>query len=208
MKITRYPQSCLLVQDNGHSIVIDPGFNFLESHSIAELADVEAVLYTHQHRDHYDASIANALRDAGQKIYCNEATSIIISSGYTLVQDGDTFMVAGFTITARELAHMTLPDGSDGPQNTGYVINGVLFHPGDGKDIDNLLVDTLALPITGPDMSPKDAFAFANKVQAKKVIPIHYDGLGANPHAYKKYAEGNGMPFEMIVLDDGQSVDL
>ena len=208
MKITRFPQSCLLVQKDGHSIVIDPGYHFLESHSIDELKGVDAVLFTHQHRDHYDESIANELKQAGKPIYCNDATSALVGENCTTVHDAETFTISGFSITARELPHMLLPDGAEGPQNTGYVIDGIVFHPGDGKDIDNLSIDTLALPITGPDISPKEAFDFAKKLQAKKVIPIHYDGLGANAHYYKKYAEGCSMPFEMIVLGDGESVDI
>ena len=103
---------------------------------------------------------------------------------------------------------MLLPDGAEGPQNTGYIINGILFHPGDGKDIDDLLVDTLALPIAGPDISMKEAFDFAKKVQAKKVIPIHYDKLGAKPNVYKAFADRLHMPFEMIVLNDGDSLEI
>lgn len=62
MKITRYPQSCILVEKGGQQIVIDPGSLFLQTHTIAELQNVAAVLYTHQHPDHYEPSIADSLR--------------------------------------------------------------------------------------------------------------------------------------------------
>lgn len=208
MKITRYPQSCLVVQGHGQAIVIDPGANFLETHKVSELSGVAAVLYTHQHKDHYDESIANELKAQGVPIYCNESTAKLVGDGCTVVNDREQFVVAGFSVTARELPHMLLPNGIEGPQNTGYVIDGVFFHPGDGKDIDDLLVDNLALPITGPDISMRQAFDFAKKLQAKKVIPIHYDLIKTDPHVYKRFAEGNNMPFEMIVLADGESVDL
>jgi len=208
MKVTRYPQSCLVIQSEQGKIVIDPGINFLEHHTFSEIADVDAVLYTHQHGDHYDESIANELKTQGVPIYCNESTAKLVGEGANVIADNQSFTAAGFSITARELAHMPLADGSEGPQNTGYIIDGVFFHPGDGKDIDDLLVDNLALPITGPDISMKQAFDFAKKLQAKKVIPIHYDLITTDPHVYKRFAEGNNMPFEMIVLADGQSVEL
>ncbi len=208
MTITRYPQSCLVIQNNGHTIVIDPGTDFLESHTVDDLAGVEAVLYTHQHGDHYDASIEHALRAKGAEIICNASTATLIEGDCHVVNDGDSFEVFGFSVVARELPHSLLPDGAEGPQNTGYVIDGVLFHPGDGKDIDDLLVDTLALPITGPDISMKDAFDFAKKLEAKTVIPIHYDKLGASPDVYKAFADRLQMPFETIVLADGESIEL
>lgn len=168
MQITRYPQSCLVVQHESTKIVIDPGVNFLESHSFDEIAAVDAVLYTHQHKDHYDQTIAEQFITKGTAIYCNAATAELVGSHAEVVADGATFTVGSLEIIARELPHMTLPDGGDGPQNTGYVINGTFFHPGDGKDIDSLFVEVLALPITGPDISPKEAFSFAQKVKAQR----------------------------------------
>lgn len=208
MKITRYPQSCLVVQVGEGKLVIDPGVNFLERHEFTEIADVDAVLYTHQHADHYDESIAKEFIKLNVPIICNASTAELIGNHAMVVDDGQHFEVAGIQVQARELPHMLLPNGVEGPQNTGYVIDGILFHPGDGKDIDNLLVENLALPITGPDVSLKQSFDFAQKVKAKKVIPIHYDVLGADPYMYHHYATKAFMPFEMIVLGDGESIEL
>ena len=208
MKITRYPQSCLVVQHDSTKLVIDPGINFLESHTFAEIADVDAVLYTHQHKDHYDPAIAEQFLAQNTPLYCNQATAELVGKGAVVVTDGEAFTIGPMQVVARELPHMTLADGAEGPQNTGYIINGMFFHPGDGKDIDSLAVTVLALPITGPDISPKEAFDFAKKVSAQKVIPIHFDVLGANPLSYQRYAKGCNMPFEMIILADGESVEL
>lgn len=208
MKVTRYPQSCLVIQKGQGKIVIDPGINFLEHHTFSEIADVDAVLYTHQHADHYDEAIANEFKIQKTPIICNASTAALIGDGCMVIDDKTHFEVAGMQVQARELPHMLLPNGVEGPQNTGYVINGVLFHPGDGKDIDDLFVANLALPITGPDMSLKQSFDFARKLQAKKVIPIHYDVLGADAHMYHHYATKAFMPFKMIVLADGESTEL
>jgi L-ascorbate metabolism protein UlaG (beta-lactamase superfamily) len=208
MKITRYPQSCLVVQAENGKVVIDPGINFLEHHEFSEIADVDAVLYTHQHADHYDEVVAKEFINRGVPIICNASTAVLVGSHAMVVEDGQHFEVAGMQVQARELPHMLLPDGSDGPQNTGYVIDNVFFHPGDGKEIRNLRVDTLALPITGPDMSLKESFDFAKQVEAKTIIPIHFDLLGADPYMYERFAKNNNMPFEMIVLDDGETVEL
>jgi L-ascorbate metabolism protein UlaG (beta-lactamase superfamily) len=207
MKVTRYPQSCLLLEKDNHKIVIDPGMHFLETHKIEELSGVEAVLYTHQHPDHYEPKIAEALLAQGVKVFANGATAQLIGTEKVMVvNSGDSFTAGGFEIIARELPHCLLPDGSEGPQNTGYVVDGVFFDPGDGKDIDDLQVDNMALPITGPDISMLDAFNFAKKLGVKVAIPIHYRWMGADAETYRQFA--SGMPFEVRVLADGESTEL
>lgn len=198
----------MLIQKDEYAIVIDPGSDFLDSHSVSELSGVRAVLYTHQHGDHYNPTIAQALLKNGAELICNASTAGLIDGVCRVVTDNESFELFGFRITARELPHMFLPDGSAGPQNTGYVIDDILFHPGDGKDINKLLIKTLAVPITGPDISMKEAFDFAKKVKAKKVIPIHYDKLGAKPDVYRHFAERLHMPFQVIVLEDGDTTEL
>ena len=36
-----------------------------------------------------------------------------------VISDGEKFEVAGFSVTARDLPHVAMVDGSAGPQNTG-----------------------------------------------------------------------------------------
>jgi L-ascorbate metabolism protein UlaG (beta-lactamase superfamily) len=66
-------------------------------------------------------------------------------------------------------------DGSDGPQNTGFIINSTFFHPGDGVSIKSLTIDSAAVPIAGPDVSPHDVYQFIADLNCNTVIPIHYD---------------------------------
>ncbi|HKX24036.1 MAG TPA: MBL fold metallo-hydrolase [Candidatus Saccharimonadales bacterium] len=207
MKVTRYPQSCLLLEKDGHRVVIDPGMHFLETHQIDELDGAEAVLYTHQHPDHYEPKIAEALLAKGVAVYANAATAELIGADkVTTVADGQTFSAAGFEVVARELPHCLLPDGSEGPQNTGYVVDGIFFDPGDGKDIDDLQVANMALPITGPDISMLDAFNFAEKLGVKVAIPVHYRWMGADADTYKQFARSR--PFEVRVLADGETTEI
>jgi L-ascorbate metabolism protein UlaG (beta-lactamase superfamily) len=209
MKVTRYPQSCLLLEKAGHKIVIDPGVHFLQTHKIEELRGVEAVLYTHQHSDHYDPTIAEAMISAGAHIFANGATAQLIGTERVrIVKDGDSFTAAGLEVMARELPHCLLPDGGEGPQNTGYVIDGVFFHPGDGKELAGLYVDNVALPITGPDISILDAINFAKQLKAKLVIPIHYTAIPADPNIFAQYAAKGGSDFEVRILADGESSEL
>jgi L-ascorbate metabolism protein UlaG (beta-lactamase superfamily) len=93
-------------------------------------------------------------------------------------------------------------DGSKSVQNTGYLINSQLFHPGDGKELAGLKVDTLAVPINGPDISLKDAYAFCMQVAAKQVIPIHYDYLGGNPDFLGSSLNKKGVKVHAMTIGD------
>lgn len=208
MKVTRYEQSCLLIEIGKTRILIDPGTPFTDKHDIDELGELDAVFITHEHADHFDKDFCEELAKA-TKIHVNESTDKLLKHPDKIViKDNDLVEIGKVKIKVRELPHCLMPDGREGPQNIGYLVDDKLFHPGDGVDIKGLKVENLALPIIGPDVSPKDAFQFAREVQAKKAIAIHYDIFGANPDVYKMFAERNDQPFELIALKPGESIKL
>jgi L-ascorbate metabolism protein UlaG (beta-lactamase superfamily) len=88
------------------------------------------------------------------------------------------------------------------------VVDGVLFHPGDGKELEDLTVDNIALPIIGPDISILDAINFAKQVSAKVAIPIHYTGIPLDPTAFVEYAKWGDVDFEVRILADGESTEV
>jgi L-ascorbate metabolism protein UlaG (beta-lactamase superfamily) len=207
MKVTKYPQSCLLLEKEGRRLVIDPGMFFAKQYTADDLGGVEAVLYTHEHPDHYNPEVAEALRAKGTKLFANASTAKLVGE-CTVVNDGDEFEIAGFKVSAHELPHCLLPSGKEGPQNTGYLIDGVFFDPGDGKELEGLKAESMALPITGPDISMLDAFTFAKQLGVKVAIPVHYNWIKVDPQSYKEFAQFAEMPFELRVLADGESTEV
>jgi L-ascorbate metabolism protein UlaG (beta-lactamase superfamily) len=205
MKITRFFQSCLLVEDGDARILIDPSGN--EADSADKFGKLDVVFYTHEHGDHFDADLAQIFVEKSVPVYANASTAKLIDAVKTVVKNGQEFDINGVKVKAIELPHCLMWDGSEGPQNTGYLIGDKLFHPGDGKELADFSVENLALPITGPDLSLKDAFDFAKQVSAKKVIPIHYDALGAHPEFFKRIGDAH-FGFKTCVLKNGESVEL
>lgn len=208
MKITKYPQSCLLIKKNETTLLIDPGEPFSQEFDIEDLGEIQAVLFTHKHPDHVSRSSVEYFLEHAVTMYGNESVVEMLGEEVELVEDGDEFSVGVITINAYELPHCLMPDGSEGPQNTGYVIDGNLFHPGDGLEIEGVEVSTVAAPIAGPDVSPKDAFQLAKSVGAKRVIPIHYDTFIADPHVIAEFSDMFDMGLEFLILDHGESVEL
>lgn len=208
MKITKYPQSCLLIESNNTRIIIDPG-SFVAAKYQAELfGPIDAILITHEHADHAHAQLIAALKVGATKVYANRSTQVLLGNIVTdIASDGVTFEVGSLKIQARDLPHVDMVDGTPGPQNTGYIIDGILFHPGDGIKIDDVTVPVGALPIAGPDISPRQAFDLARSIGCRVVIPIHYDYFLEDPSVLAQQAEQRSMPFQIIPLGEGESYD-
>jgi len=205
MKVTRYFQSCLLIEDKGARILIDPSGQ--EKDRLSEFGKLDAVFYTHEHGDHFDAGMAQDFVEQGvAPVYANASTAKLIEASKTEVKDGQEYEINGLKVKAIELPHCLMVDGSTSVQNTGYLVDGKLFHPGDGAELEGLSVDTLAVPISGPDISLKDAYAFTMQVKAKQVIPIHYDFLGGNPDYLGSSLNKKGVKVHGLTI--GDSIEL
>jgi L-ascorbate metabolism protein UlaG (beta-lactamase superfamily) len=203
LQITKYPQSCLALDKDDARILIDPGTFAFDAYSLDDFGDVQAVLFTHRHADHFDERHLDALLERDVEVFANaDVCGLIGADRATVVRDGEAFSVAGFEVVARDLPHVVMVDGSPGPPNTGFVIDGTFFHPGDGIDAGGLRVDTLAVPIAGPSISFRDAYVFVQSVGARRAIPIHYDFFVADPKLFARFCDIT----EVTVLADAESV--
>jgi L-ascorbate metabolism protein UlaG (beta-lactamase superfamily) len=210
MKITKYPQSCLIIENNNKRIIIDPGSFVSPKFSVEALLPVDAILITHEHQDHADPNLINELiRDKKIPVIANDSAQAVLGDCITkVVRDNETFEIEGFKITARELPHMDMVDGTKGPKNTGFVIDDIFFHPGDGIEINNLQVETAAVPLAGPDLSPKDVYGFIKELNVQTVIPIHYDAFPADPNFYQKMFQRMNLNTKFIILENGSSAEV
>lgn len=208
MKLTRFTQSCILFEKAGKRIVIDPGEPFMEAYGLKVLGRVSAVFFTHEHFDHFSQTAATGLHAKGAQIFGNKSIAEKLGGLCQEVKDGHKIEVAGFVIEPRDVDHSDMVDGSRGPKNTGYIIDQTVLHPGDGKALKHAEVPVLLMPLLGPDISPRDAFAFGRQVKAKQVIPIHYDLWGANPAFFARVAEMYKQPFSFTILAVKESTDI
>lgn len=210
MKVTKYPQSCLIIENHGKRLLIDPGALIRDKFSAQGLLPLDAILITHEHEDHADPTlIRELLRINTVPVFANQSTKSVLGDVVSqIVEDNEQFEAAGMKIVAHELPHCLMLDGSAGPQNTGYVIDDVFFHAGDGIKLDNLQVETAAIPIAGPDISARDVFDFIKQLRCQKVVPIHYDYFLENPHLLAEMSKGISPDVTFIVLDNGQSTEL
>ena len=66
MKITKFPQSCVLIESKGTKILIDPGEVLFQEKFMRIWKTVDVVLVSHKHSDHFSEEI---LKKLGKPVY-------------------------------------------------------------------------------------------------------------------------------------------
>lgn len=201
--MTKYPQSCLLVEAHGARLLFDPGAQALTPRGAETFGRVDAVFYTHRHSDHFDVRLL-ADYGANVRVVCNaDVATLIQDSHVEVVADGQEVFVGGVSVAAHELAHCATVDGLPGPPNTGFLVAGEFLHPGDSVET-ALSVSKIALPISGPSISMADAYRMVASTGATAVLPIHYDVYPARP---ERFAQACGIA-KVVLAEPGQTVEL
>lgn len=217
MRITKYGHSCLLLEENGYRILFDPGaFTFAEH--IVQPTDIPkplAILITHEHPDHFLPDAIRVIEDGGPiPIITNaELAPKAAGMGFTAeaLAPDDIKTIGPFTIRGVAGAHGDLPVPK--PDNIGFVVNDVIYHPGDSLlgNIPYGSVPVLALPFMAPWGTTKLAYEYAVAVKPKIVIPIH-DGYVKSFFLDRLYEQGKAVlephGISFTPLAPGSSIDV
>ena len=101
LEVVKHGHACLTLVKDGRRLVIDPGV-WTEPEA---LAGADAVLVTHEHPDHVDqGALRAALADRPElEVWTNPAFEDVFEAPHGrmhVVEDGDTFEAAGFSVRA------------------------------------------------------------------------------------------------------------
>ena len=193
IKLTYYGHSTFGIETEDAKLIIDPFFAPNNPAATVKVDEVEAdfILVTHGHGDHV-ADLVPLAKQTGAMVICNyEIANWLGNQG---VENVHPMHIGGgydfpFGRAKMTIAHhgSGLPDGSYGGNPAGF-----LLHLNEGADIyisgdtaltyDMRLIGEaggvdLAILCMGDNftMGPDDAVRAAQFVQAKHVIPCHYD---------------------------------
>lgn len=181
MNITRFGHSCLLVEDGGGRVLLDPG---VFSRGFEELRGLTAVLVTHQHPDHLDPDRIEALMAANPEagLYLDPGTAGQVDLLHTVVRSGDRFDV-GTSVTVLGEQHAVIHPDLPRVPNVGYLLGGRFFTPGDAFTVPDVDVEVLGIPVAAPWQKLSEAVDYLRAVEPGRALPVH-DGILATPQMY------------------------
>ncbi|MFI5730259.1 MBL fold metallo-hydrolase [Kribbella sp. NPDC051587] len=205
MKLTKFAHACVRLEKDGKTLLVDPGA-FSED-AVFERAD--AVLVTHEHQDHLDIERVKALNVA---VYTNAGVAAQLTELGDLVhvvEGGQSFEAAGFSISAYGKDHaVILPEWGVPCENIGFLIDDAVYHPGDSFTQPDRAVHTNLVPISGPWFSLPPAVDYARAVKAEQLVGIHDGllseiGLGMMP----RFLNSDERPYNKLAPGDSLTID-
>jgi L-ascorbate metabolism protein UlaG (beta-lactamase superfamily) len=175
MRLTKFGHSCIRVEHEGRTLVVDPG-GFTAPEAVDGAA---AVVVTHRHPDHCDPG--NLRRTDAPIFTIDEVAALLresapdVAERVTVVEPGET-ADAGLPIRAVGELHAVIHPDIPRVHNCGFVITAgdtTLFHPGDALTPPDVPVDLLCVVVSAPWMKASEAIDFARLVGAPRNLAIH-----------------------------------
>lgn len=217
MKITKFPQSCLLIETEGKKILVDPGnLKYKEEYfDIWNTADI--ILITHKHPDHCNTEILEELNKNITVYSTKEVAEANKSLKISIIKENDIIELDNIKIEVVYAIHGYQPllkGAKEIHENVGYIIDdgqNRLYTTSDTICFKNdYKANILCIPVTGHGltMSAFEAALYAKEVEAVLTIPIHMDNPAFPPdfdfikEMFEKYE------VEYEILENDESIEI
>jgi len=174
MKITKYGHACLFVEEGEARILIDPGI----WNPLPDAENLDMVLITHEHQDHVDVGQLRQVleRNPDAHVLTHEGVGELLkkeSIPYLPIEAGGRADVKGVCVESVGTDHAVIYGDTSPCRNTGFLVAGRLFVPGDALHDVPEGVEILALPTGAPWMKLAEAIDYAKAVKPRVVFPVH-----------------------------------
>ena len=170
VKISKHVHSCLLIEDGGKVVLVDPGNYSREEKglSINAIPQLDALVITHEHQDHFDMPTVQLLvaKFPNLPIFTTPSVKDMLANEHIEAQTtGNEF------IQLIPVPHEKIWMGEPVPNVMATIFNRFTT-PGDSHSF-KTTTEILALPVQAPWGSTTRAVELALELKPKVIIPIH-----------------------------------
>ncbi|KIQ07622.1 MULTISPECIES: MBL fold metallo-hydrolase [Curtobacterium] len=211
MEVTKLEHACQIITEGNTRLVLDPG-NFTRP---VDVTGVVAVVVTHEHPDHVTPEQLHRIlaADPDAVVFGPEGVrAALADSGIAVevVTDGDHRTVGPFELSFHGTRHQLIHSSVPIVDNTGVLVNGRLFHPGDSYTDPGVPVEVLAAPVGAPWLKVGEMMDAVAAIAPSRAYPIHeatLSDIGYNMHTgrLREAVEPAG---SLVVLRPGESLTI
>ncbi len=213
MKLTKYMHACLVLEEQGKRLVIDPGSY---SGEFGGADNVFAVVVTHVHPDHFSPQNLEAIlaKNPDAKLFTTEEVKAQFKKpGIATPKAGEKVTVGPFALEFFGGQHALIHSLKPAAQNIGLMINDTLYYPGDSLTLPERPVKVLALPSNAPWMKMSETIEYLQRVKPSAFFfPTHNALLSDYGHeAYEAIWLNNATEaynLKLNILKPGDSVEI
>ncbi|MCU0153660.1 MBL fold metallo-hydrolase [Curtobacterium poinsettiae] len=211
MEVTKLEHACQIITEGNTRLVLDPG-NFTRP---VDVTGVVAVVVTHEHPDHVTPEQLHRIlaADPDAVVFGPEGVrAALADSGIAVevVTDGDHRTVGPFELSFHGTRHQLIHSSVQIVDNTGVLVNGRLFHPGDSYTDPGVPVEVLAAPVGAPWLKVGEMMDAVAAIAPSRAYPIHeatLSDIGYDMHTgrLREAVEPAG---SLVVLRPGESLTI
>lgn len=212
MRITKLEHAALILEEAGRRLVIDPGGL---TNPLLDVTDVDAVVVTHEHADHWTADQLQRLTDSNPGVPVYGPSGVVRAAegiDITEVAPGQTVEVGSWTLRFFGGNHAIIHASIPIIENVAVLVNDRFYYPGDSFTVPvGVQVDTLAAPAGAPWMKIAEGMDYITQVAPKRAFGTHDGvlsaaGIGLVHDRFKAMTEAKGG--EYFPLKPGETLDI
>jgi L-ascorbate metabolism protein UlaG (beta-lactamase superfamily) len=212
MRITKLEHACLVIDESGKTLIVDPG-SFTTP--LVGTNGVVAVVITHEHADHWTTDQLSRILERNPDVKFFGPAGVAAAAPdfeITVVDGGDTAEVEPFRLRFFGSRHAVIHSSLPTVDNVGVLVNEKLYYPGDSFTIpEGVEVDTLAVPAGAPWLKIGEVIDYVQAVTPRRSFPTHEMVLSvagkamANGRIQAATEAGGG---EFFALEPNDTLDL
>lgn len=218
MKITKFNQSCLLIETKNKRILVDPGKIGYNETLLNDWINIDYILITHRHWDHCNEDAINiiAKRDNARIYTTKEVAENNNLINPVIIKQGDVIDLGDIKVEVTKAIHgfFTKMKKSGGEifENVGYIIDDGekrLYITSDTINFNNnYKCDILCMPFNGNGLTLGiiDGVMFAQDINPELLLPIHMEHplpfMNPDIELLKSEIEKAGIEYKILNLKE------